>query len=40
MGGFVVFSTSRVRCKGALTMEEILFSLQHSWRVVESEALG
>jgi hypothetical protein len=39
LGSFVFFSTSRVICKGRLTMEEIIFSLKHSWRFVESEAL-
>ncbi len=39
MGCFVLFATSRVICKGPLTMEEIIFSLKHSWRFVDSEAL-
>jgi hypothetical protein len=39
MGSFVLFYTSRVICKGRLTMEEIIFSLKHYWRFVESEAL-
>jgi hypothetical protein len=39
MGSFVLFYTSRVICKGHLTMEEIIFSLKHYWRFVESEAL-
>jgi hypothetical protein len=39
MGCFVLFYTSRVVCKGRLTMEEILFSLKHYWRFVDSEAL-
>jgi hypothetical protein len=38
-GSFVLFYTSRVICKGHLTMEEIIFSLKHFWRFVESEAL-
>ena len=29
MGCFVLFYTSRVVCKGRLTMEEIIFSLKH-----------
>ena len=29
MGCFVLFYTSRVICKGQLTMEEIIFSLKH-----------
>ena len=39
LGSFVFFSTSRVIGKGRLTMAEIIFSLKHSWRLVESEAL-
>jgi hypothetical protein len=38
MGGLVLFYTSRVICKGRLTMEEIIFSLKHYWRFVDSEA--
>jgi hypothetical protein len=38
MGCFVLFYTSRVTCKGRLTMEEIIFSLKHYWRFVDSEA--
>ena len=39
MGGFLLFSTARVMCKGRVTMEEIVLSLKHSWRFVNSEAL-
>jgi hypothetical protein len=39
MGCFVLFYASRVRCKGRLTMEEIIFSLKHYWRFVDCEAL-
>jgi hypothetical protein len=39
MGAFVWFYTSRVVCKGQLTMEEIIFSLKHYWRFVDCEAL-
>jgi hypothetical protein len=39
MGCFVLMYTSRVLCKGHLTMEEIIFSLKHYWRFVDSEAL-
>jgi hypothetical protein len=39
MGCFVLLYTSRVICKGRLTMEEIIFSLKHYWRLVDSEAL-
>jgi DDE superfamily endonuclease len=39
MASFVLFYTSRVICKGCLTMEEIIFSLKHYWRFVDLEAL-
>jgi hypothetical protein len=39
MGCLVLFYTSRVLCHGRLTMEEIIFSLKHYWRFVDSEAL-
>jgi hypothetical protein len=39
MGCLVLFYTSRVICKGRLTMEEMIFSLKHYWRFVNSEAL-
>ena len=39
LGCLVLFYTSRVICKGRLTMEEIIFSLKHYWRFVDSEAL-
>ena len=35
----VLFDTSRVICKGRLTMEEIIFSLKHYWRFVDCEVL-
>jgi hypothetical protein len=38
MGCLVLFYTSRVLCKGRMTMEEIIFSLKHYWRFVASEA--
>src|SRR5919197_485529 len=40
MASFVLFYTSRVICKGRLTMGEIIFSLKHYWRFVDLEALG
>ena len=40
MGGFILFYTARVRCKGRVTLEEIVCSLKHSWRFVNSEALA
>jgi hypothetical protein len=39
MASFVLFYTSRVVCKGHLTMEEIVFSLKHYWRFVHSADL-
>src|SRR5256884_264424 len=39
MGCLVLFYTSRVVCKGRLTMEEMIFSLKHYWRFVDCEAL-
>jgi hypothetical protein len=39
IGCFVLFYTSLVVCKGRMTMEEIIFSLKHYWRFVDSEAL-
>jgi hypothetical protein len=39
LGSFVLLYTSRVVCKGRLTMEEIIFSLKHYWHFVDSEAL-
>jgi hypothetical protein len=39
MGCLVLFDTSPVICKGRMTMEEIIFSLKHYWRFVDSEAL-
>ena len=40
MASFVLFYTSRVVCKGRLTMEELIFSLKHYWRFVDMEPLG
>jgi hypothetical protein len=39
MGCLVLFYASRVICKGRLTMEEIIFSLKHYWRFIDSESL-
>jgi hypothetical protein len=39
MASFVLFYTSRVLCKGRLTMEEIIFRLKHYWRFVDMEPL-
>jgi hypothetical protein len=39
MGCLVLFYTSRVICKGRMTMEEIIFCLKHYWRFVDCEAL-
>jgi hypothetical protein len=37
IGCLVLLYTSRVVCKGRLTMEEMIFSLKHYWRFVDSE---
>jgi hypothetical protein len=39
MASFVLFYTTRVICKGQMTMEEVVFSLKHYWRFVDAEAL-
>src|SRR6266498_995035 len=39
MGCLVLFYASQVLCKGRMTMEEIIFSLKHYWRFVDSEVL-
>ena len=39
MAGTVVLYTARVLFKGRVTMEEILFSLKHHWRFLDSELL-
>ena len=39
MACFILFYTTRVICKGQMTMEEIVFSLKHYWRFVDSEVL-
>jgi hypothetical protein len=39
MASFVLFYTSRVICKGRLTMEALIFSLKHYGRFVDAEAL-
>jgi hypothetical protein len=39
MGCLVLFDTTRIICKGRLTMEEIIFRLKYYWRFVDSEAL-
>ena len=39
MASFILFYTSRIICKGGMTMEEIIFSLKHYWRFVDVEAL-
>jgi hypothetical protein len=39
MAGLVLLYTARMVCKGQVTMEEILFSLKHYWRFLDSELL-
>jgi hypothetical protein len=39
MAGLVLLYTARLVCKGQVTMEEILCSLKHDWRFLDSELL-
>jgi len=39
IAGIVLLYTARVLIKGKVTMEEIVFSLKHHWRVLDSELL-
>lgn len=39
LAGFVLLYTARVVLKGQVTMEEIVFSLKHHWRFLESDML-
>lgn len=39
LAGLVLLYTARVLLKGRLTMEELLFSLKHYWRFLDSELL-
>jgi hypothetical protein len=39
MASLVLLYTARVVCKGQVTMEELLFSLKHYWRFLDSELL-
>ena len=39
IASFVLFYTSRVVCKGRVTMEELIFHMKHYWRFVDLEAL-
>jgi hypothetical protein len=39
MAGLVLLDTARMVLKGQVTMEEILFNLQHHWRFLDSELL-
>jgi hypothetical protein len=38
MACFILFYTTRVVCKGHMTMEEMVFSLKHYWRFIDSKA--
>ena len=38
MACFLLFYTTRVVCKGHMTMEEMVCSLKHSWRFIDSKA--
>ncbi len=39
LAGLLLMYTARVLCKGRVTMEEILFSMKHYWRFLDSELL-
>ena len=39
VAGMLLFYTTRVVCKAQVTMEEVLFSLKHYWRFLDSELL-
>jgi hypothetical protein len=39
LAGLVLLYTARVLCKGRVTMEELLFSLKHHWRFLDSDLL-
>jgi len=39
LAGLVLLYTARIVCKAKVTMEEILFSLKHYWRFLDSELL-
>jgi hypothetical protein len=39
LAGIVLLYTARILCKGRVTMEEMLFSLKHHWRFLNSELL-
>jgi hypothetical protein len=39
MAGLVLLYTARVVFKGRVTMEELVFSVKHQWRFLESEML-
>ena len=39
LAGLVLLHTARVVCKAQVTMAEILFSLKHYWRFLDSEIL-
>jgi hypothetical protein len=39
LAGLVLLYTARVLFRGHITMEEIVFSLKHHWRFVDSKTL-
>jgi hypothetical protein len=39
MACFVLFYTSRVICKGRVTMEEMVFRVKHHWATIDYEEL-
>ena len=39
LAGLALLYTARILCKGHVTMEEIVFSLQHHWRFLNAKNL-
>jgi hypothetical protein len=39
LAALVLLSTARILCKGRVTMEEMVFSLKHHWRFLNSKDL-
>jgi hypothetical protein len=39
LAGIVLLYTTRILCKGRVTIEEMLFSLKHHWRFLNSKLL-
>jgi hypothetical protein len=39
LAGLALLYTARIRCKGRVTMDEIVFSLKHHWRFLNAKNL-